>query len=117
MIDGMIVVGVGKTYPDLAVGLIVLGAIFFIISLWLAMLGIAEGAGGVGMGLAVWGIIASICIALYGVTTPPIKTIKVTVEPGTDVTEILRRYEVQTIDGQIWELVERDEALPDGDTE
>lgn len=118
MIDGMIVVGVGKTYPDLAVALVTLGIIFLILSLCGAG---AELQDGKFMDKRML-VLALLVVALssyaiwYGITCTPIPTIKAVMGPGTDMNEVFRRYEVQTIDGQIWELVEKDEAaLPDGD--
>lgn len=118
MIDGMIIIGTGKTYPDLAVALVTLGIIFLILSLCGAGAELQDGKFMDKRMLVLALLVAAISIYAiwYGVTRPPIRTVKAIMEPGVDFTEVARKYEVQTIDGQVWELVEKDEAaLPDGD--
>lgn len=118
MIDGMIIIGTGKTYPDLAVALFMLGVVFLAFSLCGAVVEwqYRQDMDKRMLVLALLVAAISIYAIWYGVTRPPIRTVKAIMEPGVDFTEVARKYEVQTIDGQVWELVEKDEAaLPDGD--
>ena len=108
MIDGMTIVSAGHTYPDMAVGLFILGVVLCFSFVAFGFVS-AEMDSCKGMSIAVIGIALSILMIVKGVSMPDIPTIKVILNPDTDMVELMQRYEVQSIDGQIWELVEKEQ--------
>lgn len=107
MIDGMTIVSAGHTYPDMAVGLIILGVVLCGVFFVVGFVSFEE-ASTKGAVVALVGLALSASMIVYGALMQPIPTIKVILSPDTDMVELMQRYEVQSIDGQIWELVEKE---------
>lgn len=108
MIDGMTIVSAGHTYPDMAVGLIILGVVLCGVFIVVGFVS-GEEASTKGAVVALVGLALSVSMIVYGAWMHPIPTIKVILSPDTDMVELMQKYEVQSIDGQIWELVEKEQ--------
>lgn len=108
MIDGMTIVSAGHTMPDMAVGLIVLGVVLSCVFFAFGFVSVKEDSNKGGV-VAFAGLALSLFMLVYGATMPPTLTIKVILKPDVDMIELMQRYEVQSIDGQIWELVEKEQ--------
>ena len=108
MIDGMTIVSAGTTHSDMAVGLTILGAMMCVLFVFIGAVSLDEGYRN-GVVVSVIFIILSTLAFVKGVLMPEITTVRAIVRPDADITEIVRRYEVQSIDGQIWELVEKEQ--------
>lgn len=106
MIDGMTIVSAGTTKTDMAAGLMALGCVLCVVFIWTAIESYCE-CSNAGIIVAICGLVLSIFMVMWGVTRPPIPTIKVILSPDVDMVELMSRYDVQSIDGQIWELTEK----------
>lgn len=93
--------------PDMAAGLMALGAVLCCVSVMVGFASVEEDSRK-GAAVAMIGLALSILMIVSGATAPRIPTIKVVLSPTVDMVELMSRYEVQSIDGQIWELVEKE---------
>lgn len=108
MIDGMTIVSAGHTYPDMAVGLIILGVVLCGVFIVVGFVSVEEDSIK-GVVVALVGLALSLFMLVYGATMTPIPTIKVILKPDVNMIELMNQYEVQSIDGQIWELVSKEQ--------